>query len=449
MAYCPRCGTTVSPLAERCPRCGLPRPQGQPAPPVQPFRPPIPAQARRSHTGAAVAVLAAVLLVVGVAAVAVMWVTGTGPLGSGVSARDDQARPDTAATTTATEPESTSGLTTGPSTSASVTKDFSDVYAAVESGVGLVKVDTCGGAVTGSGFLVGRGTLVTAAHVIDGATDVHVEFDGTEVDATVVGIESSLDLAVLAIPLPPTGRHVFDLAGQDPDTGTHIAVIGYPLDEPKSLTEGTISGLDRTITTESGTYTGLLQTDAAINPGNSGGPLLNSAGEIVGVADAIRQDAQGIGFAVPISRARGAIESGAGLSLPVQPPCAPPPDSVHAGVQRTLHSYLTAINERDYDTAMSLVSDAIRAANPQSQWETDYSTTRDDQLRVLSVKGAAPRAQVWATFRSRQAPGYGPTGAKNATCLLWSLDYDMVASQSTWIIDDVSMHVDPPWVRCD
>ena len=82
-----------------------------------------------------------------------------------------------------------------------------------------------------------------------------------------------------------------------------MAAIGYPLDEPKTLTEGTISGLDREIDTESGSFDGMVQTDTAINPGNSGGPLVDLDGQVVGVADAIRKNAQGIGFAIPASSA--------------------------------------------------------------------------------------------------------------------------------------------------
>jgi S1-C subfamily serine protease len=318
--------------------------------------------------------------------------------------------------------------------------------------VGLVSVATCDAAYTGTGFLVTPTTLVTAAHVVAGATGVQVAFDNTQVAASVVGVDPSLDLAVLSIPPTSDTRHVFDLAASDPDTGTQIAVVGYPLDEPKSLTEGTISGTGRTITTESGTFDGLLQTDAAINPGNSGGPLVNNAGQIVGVADAIRKDAEGIGFAIPISRARAAIQSGAGLRTLPAPRCGRAPSTkypVTLDVQQTLSAYLAAINAGRYREAMSLVSGTIRAEASRSQWRTNYSTTYDDQLAIESLQAGSSTAMVWATFRSRQAPGYGPTGATDATCLLWSIDYTMVRQGSTWIIDGVKGHQDPPWVRCD
>src|SRR5699024_53326 len=89
--------------------------------------------------------------------------------------------------------------------------------------------------------------------------------------------------------------------------GEKVAAIGYPFGQPKSLTEGTVSGTDRKIRTESGTLTDLVQTDTAINPGNSGGPLVNLDGAVVGVATAVRADAQGIGYAVPSQSIAGPL----------------------------------------------------------------------------------------------------------------------------------------------
>jgi Trypsin-like peptidase domain len=187
-----------------------------------------------------------------------------------------------------------------PSDSASAS-DFSDVYENVNSGVGQVLVDTCDdGDFTGTAFLIRPRLMVTANHVVEDAAGVEVDFEGSVVTAEIDGVDSDSDLAVLRLERR-VGGHLFEIAGDDPVPGTRVAAIGYPLDEPKTLTEGTISGLDRTIDTESGTFSGLVQTDTAINPGNSGGPLVDLDGDVVGVADAIRKKAQGIGFAVPAS----------------------------------------------------------------------------------------------------------------------------------------------------
>jgi S1-C subfamily serine protease len=181
--------------------------------------------------------------------------------------------------------------------------DFSDVYQTVNGGVGQVHVETCDdGDYTGSGFLIRPSLMVTAHHVIEGASAVLVDFDGEPVVAQIEGVDAARDLAVLRLERRVDG-HVFDFAPGEVVPGTRVAAIGYPLDEPKTLTEGTISGLDRVIDTDSGSFDGMVQTDTAINPGNSGGPLVDLNGDVVGVADAIRRNAQGIGFAIPASAA--------------------------------------------------------------------------------------------------------------------------------------------------
>ena len=364
-------------------------------------------------------------------------------------------QPSTASPTTPTAAATTDSTAPSPDPStvtSTVPQDFAAVYTEVASGVGLVQVETCRGAASGTAFLIDDRTMLTAEHVVEGAVSLEVQFD-TEVRAatvraaTVRGVDSSLDLAVLRLDKPVRGLHTFDLAKVDPSPGTHIAVIGYPLGEPKSLTEGTVSGLDRTITTDSGTYFGVLQTDAAINPGNSGGPLIDGDGEVVGLADAIRLDAQGIGFAIPASAVAPAVD-GDGLVAPAEAPCQSV-DPTERGVSQTLQSYLRAINSGDYDEAMRWVSADIRRDSSREQWSADYATTYDDQLQILSVTGPDSAPQVLATFRSRQAPGYGPVGAEDATCLWWTIDYSMVRQGDRFTIAGAAGHGDPPWTRCD
>ncbi|MDO9379744.1 MAG: S1C family serine protease [Nocardioidaceae bacterium] len=189
-------------------------------------------------------------------------------------------------------------VTTGPTGF----EDFAAVYASVSSGVGQVRVGTCAGGGTGTAFLVEPGLAVTAYHVVDGATSIDLDFDGTRVGGTVVAAAEADDLALVRLDGSVPDAYVFDVADEVPATGTRIAAIGFPLDSPKTLTEGTVSGLDREIVVSGRRFTGLIQTDAAINPGNSGGPMLDIDGRVVGVADAGRLDAQGISFVVPSTK---------------------------------------------------------------------------------------------------------------------------------------------------
>ncbi|MGO4363489.1 trypsin-like peptidase domain-containing protein [Terrabacter sp. RAF57] len=158
-------------------------------------------------------------------------------------------------------------------------------------------VTTCDGRAHGTGFLVGQQLLLTNEHVIDGWTELLVELgeDGQAGTArgTVVGLDSRQDLAVIRLD-HRVGGHVFTFMEGRPAVGLDVAAIGFPKDQPMSLTRGTISGTGRSIDT----YSDLIQTDLALNPGNSGGPLLTAEGNVVGVAVAVRKDSEGIAFGV-------------------------------------------------------------------------------------------------------------------------------------------------------
>ena len=172
----------------------------------------------------------------------------------------------------------------------------------------------------GSGFIVrSDGAIVTNAHVVAGATRIQVALrDGTTYPARLIGIDETNDLAVIKIdarnlPVAPLGSSTDLLIGE------WAIAIGNPYgfilanSEP-SVTAGVVSGTGRNLATPSegaGVYVDMIQTDASINPGNSGGPLVNAAGEVIGVNSSIFSPSGGsvgIGFAIPINRARRVAE---------------------------------------------------------------------------------------------------------------------------------------------
>ncbi|MBA3854158.1 MAG: peptidase [Gemmatimonas sp.] len=172
----------------------------------------------------------------------------------------------------------------------------------------------------GSGFIVRNdGVIVTNAHVVSGASSVRVAMrDGTIYPARVVGEDELNDLAVLQIdakdlPTAPLGTSRGMLIGE------WVVAIGNPYgfllgnSEP-SVTAGVVSGVGRNLTGRGdgpGVYVDMIQTDASINPGNSGGPLINASGEVVGVNSSIYTPSGGsigLGFAIPIDRARRVAE---------------------------------------------------------------------------------------------------------------------------------------------
>ncbi|MGF1541009.1 MAG: HhoA/HhoB/HtrA family serine endopeptidase [Pleurocapsa sp.] len=160
---------------------------------------------------------------------------------------------------------------------------------------------------TGSGFIIGSdGRLITNAHVVDGAEQVKVTLkDGKVYDGKVIGSDPVTDVAVVKIEARDLPTVTLGNA-EKLIPGEWAIAIGNPLGLDNTVTVGIISALGR-----SSSQVGVpdkrvkfIQTDAAINPGNSGGPLLNSDGEVIGMNTAIRADAQGLGFAIPIETAQ-------------------------------------------------------------------------------------------------------------------------------------------------
>jgi len=170
----------------------------------------------------------------------------------------------------------------------------------------------------GSGVLIEDGYLITNAHVVEGATQIKiVTGNSDEFDATIVGIDSVHDVAILkaigdSFPVAQLGT------SSDLMIGEWCIAVGNPYgymmrDSKPSVSVGVISAVERNFTDEVArkVYTGMIQTDAAINPGNSGGPLVNIFGEVIGINSFIFSESGGsigIGFAIPIDRVKKIVE---------------------------------------------------------------------------------------------------------------------------------------------
>ncbi len=158
----------------------------------------------------------------------------------------------------------------------------------------------------GSGVIVDtKGYILTCNHVIEGASKITVTLkDGTELEASVVGADSQNDVAVLKVSAKNLTAATYG-DSSELQVGDMVVAIGNPLGElGGSASSGIISALDRTVTIEGREMT-LLQTDTSINPGNSGGGLFDQYGNLIGivVAKSTGSDVEGIGFAIPISKA--------------------------------------------------------------------------------------------------------------------------------------------------
>lgn len=168
---------------------------------------------------------------------------------------------------------------------------------------------------TGSGFLIDpEGRILTNYHVIQGSAELEVtplaeEDTGHRYKASVLATDAANDLALIEI--RPEGPLPFLTLGDSDSVqvGQKVLAIGNPFGLEGTLTTGVVSSIGRSLQSRSGVLRDLIQTDAAINPGNSGGPLLDSSGNVIGVNTAIYGPSGniGIGFAMPVSRAKALL----------------------------------------------------------------------------------------------------------------------------------------------
>jgi S1-C subfamily serine protease len=174
------------------------------------------------------------------------------------------------------------------------------------------------GTATGSGFVIdGEGHMLTNNHVVEGAQRIQVKLGDSETtyDAELVGADPSMDLALLDVQAPQDQLHPLPLGRSgEIEVGDPVVAIGNPFGLDRTVTSGIVSALQRQIEAPDGfSITDVIQTDAAINPGNSGGPLINAAGEVIGINSQIATGGGGggnvgIGFAIPIDTVRAELE---------------------------------------------------------------------------------------------------------------------------------------------
>lgn len=205
-----------------------------------------------------------------------------------------------------------SGATNGQSITINASQEDATVAEAVATkclpSVVSITGETSGGTVLGSGVLLDKdGNIITNNHVVEGTADLSVDIEGTTYDATLVGSDSSSDIAVIKADLK--GASVTPIEIGDSDqlvVGDWVMTIGSPFGLDQSVSTGIVSALYRStlLSSSSGTtiYANLIQIDAAINQGNSGGALVNDEGKLVGINTLLEStsgDFSGIGFAIP------------------------------------------------------------------------------------------------------------------------------------------------------
>jgi S1-C subfamily serine protease len=230
--------------------------------------------------------------------------------------------------TTTTVRGGATATASGTAPAASVTSSgegntVNQIYKADADGVAFIESKTAEGTASGSGVVLDdEGHVLTNNHVIEGGQEITVslESEGKAYPATVVGTEPNSDLALLKVSAPTAKLHPLKLGDSSKvEVGDPVVAIGNPFDLQRTVTSGIVSALQREITAPDGvTIDNVIQTDAAINPGNSGGPLIDAAGEVIGINSQIETGGEsdgsvGIGFAIPIDTAKeeiAGLESG-------------------------------------------------------------------------------------------------------------------------------------------
>ncbi len=431
--FCSSCGYPHAPGAAFCDRCAAPL--GAPAAEAPVGR----------RTGVVVAaVTAAVVLVAGAAVGGVLAARHGGRRGPSQLAA--QAPLAAVASATAVPASTPRAATSTPSPTSS---GFTAIYANASPAVVRIDATTCDGSGVGTGFLLRDGLVATVAHVVSGAVAIGLTSDSAHVGARIVGEDDATDLALLRPSTALSGTGLVFTAG-NPAIGDPVAAIGYPLGEPKTLSTGAVSGLNRTEQIDGTSRSGLIQTDAPVNPGNSGGPLLDSAGHVVGLVDAKDTGAEGLAWAVDGPAANAEFADWAAHPNPVPPgscsdPLGPsqgaapalPGGGASDGGLSALETYFAAINRGDYATAFAQMDAHATGGSTESQFAQAEATTFDQDFRVVDESTPSPTTeQVQLDFTSLQGAGQGPNGD---TCDNWTLLYTLIQqADGTWLIDSAS-----------
>lgn len=256
------------------------------------------------------------------------------------------------------------------------------------------------------------------------------------------------DLALVE-PGVPLGGPAQMFATTSPSVGDAVATVGFSRGGQLAFHAGTVNGLDRKVTIKGRTASGLIEHDAAALPGDSGAPLVNTAGQVIGIHDAGIENVAGQRLAVSAIVAAPLIKGWSATASPVANsscddifdfggrPVAETSTGPQAQALHTLNIWVRAVNGGDWSTAAgqyaasSTTAETVRAGSANSSLE-------DVELRELSSEGGAP--VIWLSFVSKQPAGKGPTERPNETCTRWSLDYTFAQRNGLWLINRSRAH---------
>lgn len=341
-----------------------------------------------------------------------------------------------------------------PTTPGPLTWD--QIVARVRPAVVRLDVAACDAHWMGSGFAISARRIMTANHVVEGASAITVQHDDGVTTAYVVARDPVTDSALIETEEPVTDTPL-ELVDSLPPVGEEVAVLGYPLATYElRFTKGVVSGHNEPVAFDE-VSTNALVTDAAINPGNSGGPAVDSRGQIIGLVSAKRLwisgqvdggPAEGQGYVIRADDLAPNLDRWRGQPVHAPDTCEADEDRVDAAglevsvrsgheaamdIARSLHLHGSSINRGAYEAAWELFTPRMQGImGGLDTWSTGLETAYWRALSVESVSTSGEWATVEVALTTAQSSEVGRDGQ---TCSDWRITYTMLNVEGGWLID--------------
>jgi len=347
---------------------------------------------------------------------------------------------------------------------------FAAEYAAVKTAIVKITTIGCdGNGYEGSGFVIDAHDIVTAAHVVEGSESMSVTVNGSPTPAQIIGLDESGDVALLHTDEALSPSYI-PLEVHDPLVGQSVAALGYPLNGGLTMTIGSVSALNQSITVSTTNLGGLVQTDTPINHGNSGGPLVALDGHADGIVDALNPNANATGYAIGPDYARAEIDNwisapeshplplctspnplGSISAMPSPtPPSVPssgpgvpiptvPLTSEGTSAMEIVQSLANALASHQWDQARSI----LPSLGPDSQLANDYGGLDASTVVVTSESDSGSQVTLtggyvaWETVSGQERT--------SIYCIRWGVDLGAQVVQSQSSIDSNLVAFDSQW----
>ncbi|WP_458413463.1 S1C family serine protease [Schinkia sp. CFF1] len=288
-------------------------------------------------------------------------------------------------------------------------KELKEIIREAQKSVVMIVVEQAGA--IGSGFLYNeKGDIITNAHVVAGAKNVKVRMaDTREYDGKVIGISSDTDVALVRVSAL-AGEKPLSITKENGEIGDEVLALGSPLGLQNTVTEGIISGTDRSFEIEPFSYHNVYQISAPIAPGNSGGPLINkTSGEVLGINAAGTNEGT-IGFSIPFTNIIGLVDGWSESPMEELPNVdsftAEMNDqeefSLEDSARYLVQYFYDSINYQDFVTAYSLLGSSWQSKMSYHSFRDGYLKTNSVEIQDLQTSKNGENIKVTAIIKAEE-----------------------------------------------